>query len=365
MKIRPSILFITVAAAVLIALLFWHGKRKPVETPLSVSTETNSTPAPAASNEPVVSAPTPAVVRPNVPTVSGSTNPPDANAIQFAMRNAAERKREILSTYNDVPIDFYGKLEDQFGNPVEGAEIKATIRVINGDRQGADRLTTTSDADGLFQFHGKGQDIGMMPQKQGYVLSTTETLFKYSRLEDHPYTSDANSPTVVKMRKLQGGERLIHYQTQVNVPLAGTPKAFDLQTGRQVESGGDIIVSVTSSPTPDVRQQYDWQVTVRAVDGGLLLSDKDFEQMFQAPDTGYQPQFVAAYQKGAQSWTTTLNDVFYLTSRSGRCYGKLGIEVLSDVVKNGTIPVILNSYLNPDGSRNLEINPQLMTEAHP
>jgi len=167
------------------------------------------------------------------------------------------------------------------------------------------------------------------------------------------------------MWKLQGGERLIHYQTQMNVPLGGTPRAFDLQTGKQVESGGDIIVSVTSSPTPDVRQQYDWQVTIRAVDGGLFLSDKDFEQMFQAPDTGYQPQFVAAYQKGAQSWTTTLNDVFYLTSRSGRCYGKLGIEVLSDVVKNGTIPVILNSYLNPGGSRNLEINPQLVTEARP
>jgi hypothetical protein len=99
--------------------------------------------------------------------------------------------------------------------------------------------------------------------------------------------------------------------------------------------------------------------------GETTLSDKDFEQKFQAPDTGYQHQFVAAYQKGAQSWTTTFNDVFYLTSRSGRCYGKLGIEVLSDVVKNGTIPVILNSYLNPDGSRNLDINPQLVTEARP
>ena len=88
--------------------------------------------------------------------------------------------RGILSTYNDVPIDFYGKLQDQFGNPVVGAEIKGNIRVINGVRQGTDWLTTTSDVNGLFQFHGRGQDIGMMPAKSGYALASTTTLFKYS-----------------------------------------------------------------------------------------------------------------------------------------------------------------------------------------
>jgi hypothetical protein len=35
------------------------------------------------------------------------------------------------------------------------------------------------------------------------------------------------------------------------------------------------------------------------------------------------------------------------------------------VVKDGTVPLIINSYLNPAGSRSLEIDPGTDTEAHP
>ncbi len=360
MKIRPSILLLTALVAVLIGLMFWFGKGKPPETPLAVSTETNAAqPETSASRQPVPAS----VPHPNAPTASVAAAP--SNATNQLPGGKAQQMQEILSTYNDVPIDFYGKLVDQFENPVAGAEVKGSITVISGSRQGTDPLSTISDANGLFQFHGKGQAIGMMPHKEGYTLATTETLFKYSWLEDHPYVSDANNPTVIKMWKAQGGERLIHFQAQVGVPLDGTPRGFDLNTGAQVESGGDVIVSVRSSPQPDIRQQYDWEVTIQGVGGGLLVSSEDFEQMFQAPDSRYEPKLVVAYQRGVKPWSTTFNGVFYFTSRNGGCYGKLGIEVLSDVVKNGTVPVILNTYLNTAGSRNLEIAPHLVAEAHP
>lgn len=204
-----------------------------------------------------------------------------------------------------------------------------------------------------------------MPQKAGYTLASTGTLFKYSHLEDHPYVSDANNPTVIKMWKLQGAERLIHFQTEIRVPLNGVPTALDLQTGKQVESGGDIIISVKSSPVPSIREEYDWQISIQAVDGGLISCSDDFEQMFQAPDSGYESKFDINYQKGIQSWTSRFIDNFYFASRNMSFYGKLGIEVISDGVKNGTVPVILNSYINVTGSKNLEIDPQLITNAHP
>jgi len=91
----------------------------------------------------------------------------------------------ILSTYNDVTINFYGKLVDQFERPVADAQIKASVTVISGVRQGADWLTTTSDANGLFEFHGRGQDIGMMPSKEGYALASTGTMFRYSEQSDY------------------------------------------------------------------------------------------------------------------------------------------------------------------------------------
>ena len=169
MKIRRSILFLTAIAAVLLALLLWHGRRKSVEAPLATSTETN--PAQPVSNESRPSV-RPSATRTNTPAVNTAT--PPANVPRPSLGSKTEAMQGILSTYNDVPIDFYGKLVDQFGNPVAGAEIKGSIRVISGVRQSTDWLTTTSDASGLFQFHGRGQDISTMPSKEGVCSSVVK-----------------------------------------------------------------------------------------------------------------------------------------------------------------------------------------------
>jgi hypothetical protein len=86
--------------------------------------------------------------------------------------------------------------------------------------------------------------------------------------------------------------------------------------------------------------------------------------MFQAPDSGYQEKITMRFLKGAENWSTTFNGLFYIKLRDGACYGKLAIEVLSDVVKDGTIPLILNSYVNETGSKNLEISSNFVAEVH-
>jgi hypothetical protein len=116
MKIRRSVLLLIVLAAVLIALMAWFGRRKPAETPLAVSTQTNICESSA--------------LRPAAPAPALRTNATAAstNATKPPPGGKAEQMSGILSTYNDVPIDFYGKLEDQFGYPVVGAEIKLAFR---------------------------------------------------------------------------------------------------------------------------------------------------------------------------------------------------------------------------------------------
>lgn len=343
MKIRRSIFLFIVIMAALIALVLWFGKKKPVETPPIISVETNA--APPAATMPSQ------LIQTNAPA-----SKPTTNAVQAQPQSKWEQIQPILATQNDIPIVFYGRLEDQFGNPVTGAQIAASVRIYNGVQSTVERFSVTSDANGFFQInHGKGESLAIVPDKAGYVLATKATLFKYSHLESHPYVSDQNNPTVIKMWKLQGAENLVHVQNEIRVPIDGSPVALDLETGKQVQSGGDIVIQVQSTLNPNVVQKYDWQVTIEAVNGGLISSGDDFEQMFQAPESGYDSQFVAKYQKDVRPWSTTFNGIFYFTSRSGNCYGKLGIEVLSDVVKNGTIPVILNSYANPVSSRNLEI----------
>ena len=107
-----------------------------------------------------------------------------------------------------MPINFYGKLEDQFQNPVVGAKIKKVSWSITVKGEARTILLQPAMQMDCLNSTEKAKDIGMMPQKEGYALASPETFFKFSRMEDHPYVSDANSPTVIKMWKLQGAEPL-------------------------------------------------------------------------------------------------------------------------------------------------------------
>ena len=123
----------------------------------------------------------------------------------------------------------------------------------------------------------------------------------------HP---DPNNPVVIKMWKLQGGEHLVHFQTEIHVPIDGSPVDLDLQTGQALHNGGDLIIKVKTTPTPNIRQRYDWQATIQSIAGGLISSSQDFERMLQAPDTGYDSEFDIAYLKDVKPWSTTFNGSF-------------------------------------------------------
>jgi hypothetical protein len=104
---------------------------------------------------------------------------------------------------------------------------------------------------------------------------------------------------------------------------------------------------------------------VQAVDGGVKASEDDFDLMFEAPESGYESKFAVAFQKGAAKWTSQFIGSLYFTAHNGRCYGKLCVNVVGYRVQNGTVPVVLGSFLNPAGSRNLEIKDGFVSEAHP
>jgi len=355
MKIRSSIFLFIIVVAALIALVLWHGKKQP-ET-LATAVETNTVSPAATVKSSAASAP----VQASTPPAQLVTNAPPAPP-----QSKWEQLQPILATQNDIPIIFYGRLEDQFDSPVVGAQVDASVRIYNSVRSTVERFSVTSDANGLFQInHGKGESLTVVPQKAGYVLATKDTVFKYSHLEKNPFVPDQNNPTIIKMWKLKGAENLVHFQNEIRTPIDGSSVILDLETGKRVESDGDIAIQVESVSNPNVVQEYDWQVKIKAINGGLISSSDDFEQMFQAPEAGYDSEFVVDYQKGVKPWSTTFSGVFYFTSRNGNCYGKLGIEILSDVIKNGDVPVILNSYVNPAGSQNLEIDPGKVTEAQP
>jgi hypothetical protein len=336
-----------------VALLLWHWMSKPATAPLTVPVETNANQA--ASN----------AARPDVPAADTGTPAADAAASPNAPTPHIEGKAEsaigILSTYNDVPIDFYGKLEDQFGRPVAGAVIKGSIMVINGARAGSDLLSTTSDGEGLFQFHGKGENIGMMPLKAGYALASTETLYKYSRLETHPYTSDPANPTIIKMWRLQGAEPLLLIDQHYKIHYTDAPIAFDLLTGNIVPGGGDVKITVTRPPgVISGRNPRDWSFGIEAVDGGLAESDGQEAVTYAAPDSGYQPSAIFSMSVSNNTWYEGLHKGFFLTSRGGQVYAKLGISFRINRMPDDFMYITFGGVANTNGSRNWESDPNTM-----
>jgi hypothetical protein len=361
MKIRRSIFFLTVIAAVFVALMFWYGKKKPVEMPPSTETLIDIAPK-TSESRPSVSVP---VIHTNAPTanagkviaITSEPKPPESKA---------ERMREVLSAYNDVPIDFYGKLEDQFGTPVADAEIKGSIRVISGVRQGTDWLTTTSDANGLFQFHGKGQDISTMPSRKGYALASLNGGGNYSLLapEEQRAHPDPNNPVVIKMWKLQGAEPLLSINQQYKLPHTEAPINFDLVVGKAVPEGGDIKLTVARpSGIVSGTNPQDWSLKIEAVNGGLIDSSGQEVITYAAPDSGYQPSETFTMSTSSNTWYQAVHQGFFLTSRNGQIYGKLRLSFHINIEPDGLMNVSFGGVINTNASRNLEGDPSTMNSA--
>lgn len=362
MKIRSSILWFSVIVLTAIFLIVWYAKKRPesptpavtapelledVSTALASQTKTNVDAS--KTNQQIV-------------TAIGLTN-----AATVPQKSQEEITRDRFATENDVPIVFYGKLEDQLGNPVAGAEITGNTIINNGITNGHGRFSAMSDASGFFQMDaGRGADLGIMPKKEGYVLATARTSFKYSRMFNPDYfVPDSNVPVVIKMWKLQGAEHLIRFNIRTRIPIDGKPVLFDLHTGQLVQAGGDIAIQVKITIKPGVRQRYLWQATVQPKDGGIVPAEGRLDLRFQAPASDYESAFTLDNQTNDKDWSPSFHGGFYFKAHRDGVYGKFDLGIFTDVVKEDTIPVTLSGFINPAGSRNLEVNPALVTEAKP
>ena len=189
----------------------------------TVSVGTNAAPPVIAApsqpaNEPVMP------IRTNTPAAQSATN-----AVQTLEQAKWKKQMRQISARKTTFRLFLGRLVDQFENPVTDAQIDATVQIYNGVQSTVDHFSVTSDENGFFKInHGKGESLGLAPHKDGYTLASTDTLFKYSHLEKHPYVSDQNNPTVIKMWKLQGAEPLIDIGKEYKIPYTSQPIYFDL-----------------------------------------------------------------------------------------------------------------------------------------
>lgn len=236
------------------------------------------------------------------------------------------------------PINFYGRVVDENGEPVAGASADFVWTDISPN--GSSEAHTTSDSVGFFSLlNGAGKRLQVTVSKQGYYTPKGEKLssFEYANPGDGLFKPDQGNPRVFHLRKKDGGADLVRQEKEITV---GVGKVASLQLDRQTELQVELLTNA-----PMYAKQ--WAAHVTIVNGGIQPALDEFP--FEAPLEGYQtemnldrdtpkpPTWMSLYQGGQ----------FYVKTKTG--YGRMELRMIS-----GKTFMLVSIILNTTGSQNLE-----------
>ncbi|HEY1662004.1 MAG TPA: carboxypeptidase-like regulatory domain-containing protein [Verrucomicrobiae bacterium] len=259
---------------------------------------------------------------------------------------------EMMMVDDNQSQDFYGKIVDQYGQPVVGAEVNVAVLLSMG---GGSSQKTQTDANGLFQFTGlRGESLSITPKKEGYQIDQAHLGL---RGKNGPETNPDHR-AIYSMWKLRGPEPMIHNNQRYQFKSDNRIYTIDLLSGKMVEGTngtGDLLVQFQRPSQIKPHENFEWAFTMTAIGGGVIEVTND-GYLNEAPANGYQPQYKfdpAIVNLNGHGWNGEVT--FYLKSRNGKVYGHFHIRV-NPVSRDGS-SLEIESYVNPSGSRNLEFDP--------
>lgn len=273
-----------------------------------------------------------------------------------------------------TPIEFYGKVVDQYGAPVEGA--RASIGAADNFRGPGSDYVKTSDSAGLFSIEGiRGAYLTVGVSKEGYdyLQRKSNGAFRYGKQDPslRPAPTKDN-PAIFVLRKKTQPETLFVAKRSLGFPKDGTPvsvRVNDLKKARprtpdQDGIDGDFTIQFWvehDSFVPGNHPKYDWRFRI-SVPGGGVQERTDPEWQFEAPTDGYQPYLEVNMSKDLpttptgdeERWRSSLEEHYFMKLADGR-YSRIFVEGYT-----AERPILhLEAYTttNP-GSRNLEFDPE-------
>lgn len=252
-----------------------------------------------------------------------------------------EREKSDRGWQGRMPIDFFGKVIDLEGRPVESATINFSWTDLS--RAGSSRSIEKSDVNGLFSLrNAQGKNLGVEVAKEGYYTAKQDRYsFEYAAFyEESFHQPDANDPVIFRLRKKQAAESLAFHQQEVKISIGSTSEVA-------LGTGAKLQIDLITNPQP---KQGPWSMRVSVLNGGLQPTIEEFP--FSAPPDKYQsslvsddntpkpPTWESLYQGGS----------FYL--KAGSNYGRIEIQMIP-----GKDWMRIKSWMNPSGSQNLEFDP--------
>ncbi len=257
---------------------------------------------------------------------------------------------------NNTSINFYGKVVDQYGQPVSDVQVEFGVMLYGGFTQSkSETYHSMTDPQGQFSFtHLQGVDFGVNFKKEGYYYD----LKLSSKRPPNYYTTNADHPLVYTLWKLRGAEPMAHLPlVQGGIPCDGTETSFNLLTGKKSDPQKDMVVTLTRNPVIVTNRNvhFDYTFSLNIADGGLVEATDEYPYL--APEQGYQPIATFTMAANAKDWTARFDRLYYFKARNGQVYGRIKIHLTADY-EGPTTHFEFELYANPSGSRNLEFDPK-------
>ena len=344
---RPKfLLFIGSVIALMLFLLFvWQQKQGDISPKAEAQ---NNQLAPAVLNISTITQKANSLPRTNV-SLSSSL---------LLVVNDREKTNEIqrYMESQNKPIEFFGQVVDQDGNPLVGASVKGEalhVKVVVpaawGDEDEIVPIEKETDSKGRFEIHGiSGRAVELESiHKNGYEAEPVKRAWRTME-------GTFENPVIFKMWSTNIHEKLITGEKKFSIIPDGRSYVIDLAKGAIAESGpGDLKIWVKRPEQVIYGQRYDWSCEVDAVDGGLL-EEPIGSALYVAPTQGYVSSFQFEQRIGSGWGDSTGAKPFYVVLNNGREYGRITIELYS--YYNDQIPgmVRLSYAINPSGSRILK-----------
>lgn len=274
-------------------------------------------------------------------------------AVQLDVTNAMNAYTQAVLAEWQGAIEFYGKVVDENTNAIAGTSVRFSWTDMTAE-DGASTSATASDAAGVFSLQGvRGRSLTVWVSKDGYLASGGgQQTFLYGNF-DAKFNPDPWNPVVFTLRKKGRPEPLVAVKSNYGIPRDGTPLAIDLASGQAAKGeNGNLVVQCWTEDQGKARgQKYDWHCRLTIPGGGIMPTDEEFA--FLAPESGYKPTAEIQMPADRPDWKSDVDLKVFYRLADGR-YGRMTFSMIA----GGQHFCMVDSFLNPSGSRNLEYDPQ-------
>lgn len=277
-------------------------------------------------------------------------------------------------------IVFYGRVLDQYVQPVEGASVWFSgehAYLLSGGGNGF----AHTDQEGYFTINTTGAALVL-----GSVRHSEIDKVVYYTVPDRYNPSTLTYKNTVRM--LSNGNKHVTlnyndyrrkdnaYEIRVwrmgqyagalrgfaafNIPSDGTKSSFTFDVARKSislvsdRSKAHFHMSCNRSAMEHYQDFSDWNLNIDVADGGIIETDDLYLNL--APATSYGESWTVDMREGTSSFRRRLFKRFYFVTASGKQYGGLKAKFEPFLgPSEQSCRVYLDYKINPTGSRNLEL----------